>query len=94
MMRINLNIQFFAHRKSGGGKNGRDSNPKYLGLKKGDGQIVIPGNIIIKQRGTKIFPGANVGMGRDFTLFALKEGIVKFAVRKNKRIVSIMEIEG
>ncbi|MEA1885139.1 MAG: 50S ribosomal protein L27 [Thermotogota bacterium] len=90
-MKIKMNIQLFAHRKSGGGKNGRDSNPKYLGIKKGDGSGVIPGNIIMRQRGTKIFPGTNVGMGKDFTLFALKEGFVSFETRKNRKYVHIVD---
>lgn len=68
-----------AHKKSGGSaRNGRDSNPKYLGVKKYDGERVIPGNIIIRQMGTKIKPGKNVGLGRDFTIYALVEGIVKY----------------
>lgn len=72
-----------AHRKAGGSaKNLNDSNPKYLGTKKYAGEKVIAGNIIIRQRGTKIIPGENIGMGRDHTLFALKDGTVKFT---NKR---------
>lgn len=68
-----------AHKKSGGSsRNGRDSNPKYLGVKKFGGQHVIPGNIIIRQRGTKTYPGTGVGMGKDHTLFALEEGRVEF----------------
>jgi len=90
-MNIKMNIQLFAHRKSGGGKNGRNSNPKYLGIKKGDGSSVIPGNIIMRQRGTKIFPGTNVGMGKDFTLFALKEGFVSFETRRNRKYVHIVD---
>ncbi len=90
-MNIKMNIKLFAHRKSGGGKNGRDSNPKYLGIKKGDGSSVIPGNIIMRQRGTKIFPGNNVGMGKDFTLFALKEGFVSFETRRNRKYVHIVD---
>ncbi|MDN5359973.1 MAG: large subunit ribosomal protein [Thermotogaceae bacterium] len=90
-MKVKMNIQLFAHRKSGGGKNGRDSKPKYLGIKKGDGSAVIPGNIIMRQRGTKIFPGTNVGMGKDFTLFALKEGFVSFETRRNRKYVHIVD---
>ncbi len=73
-----------AHKKAGGSaKNLRDSNPKYLGLKLGDGQKAKAGQIIVRQRGTKILPGANVGVGKDHTLFALTDGIVKFSsVRK------------
>ena len=73
-----------AHKKAGGSaKNLRDSNAQYLGLKLGDGQMAKDGEIILRQRGTKILPGANVGVGKDHTLFALKRGVVKFSnVRK------------
>lgn len=68
-----------AHKKGvGSTRNGRDSNPKMLGVKKFGGQFVIAGNIIVRQRGTKIHPGANVGMGKDHTLFALTDGQVTF----------------
>lgn len=81
-----------AHKKSGGtARNGRDSNPKYLGVKVGDGQFVKAGNILVRQRGTKFWPGDNVGLGRDFTLFALKDGKVKFHTRKNRKYISIVE---
>ena len=77
MMR--LGIQFFAHKKGvGSTKNGRDSESKRLGVKKADGQPVLAGNIIVRQRGTKIHPGKNVGIGSDDTLFALEAGAVKF----------------
>ena len=77
MLRISL--QFFAHKKGGGStKNGRDSESKRLGVKKADGQAVVAGNIIMRQRGTKIHPGVNVGRGSDDTLFALTDGVVKF----------------
>lgn len=77
MLRISL--QFFAHKKGvGSTKNGRDSESKRLGVKKSDGQSVIAGNIIIRQRGTAIHPGNNVGRGNDDTLFALIDGKVKF----------------
>jgi ribosomal protein L27 len=76
---IKLSLQFFAHKKGvGSTKNGRDSESKRLGVKKADGQSVIPGNIIVRQRGTHIHPGVNVGIGRDHTLFALTGGRVKF----------------
>ena len=76
-----------AHKKGGGStKNGRDSNAQYRGLKKSGGQFVQAGNIIIRQLGTKIHPGKNVGMGRDFTLFALKEGTVTFSGKKRKKV--------
>jgi large subunit ribosomal protein L27 len=81
-----------AHKKAGGStQNGRDSNPKYLGVKCYGGQHVIAGNIIIRQRGTRFHPGSGVGMGRDHTLYALIEGIVKFTKggELNKRYVRI-----
>jgi len=72
-----------AHKKGQGStKNGRDSNPKYRGVKVYGGQPATAGSIILRQCGTKFMPGFNVGMGRDFTLFALKDGIVKFKGRK------------
>ncbi len=72
-----------AHRKAGGSaKNLTDSNPKYLGTKLYAGQIAKAGSIIIRQRGTKIIPGINVGLGKDHTLFALKPGIVKFGIKR------------
>ena len=68
-----------AHKKAGGSsKNGRDSNPKYLGVKKFGGENVVAGNILVRQRGTKWYPGTNVGLGRDHTLFALIDGKVAF----------------
>lgn len=82
-----------AHKKAAGStKNGRDSNPKYLGVKKYGGEAVLAGNIIIRQRGTKVHPGENVGMGKDHTLFALKNGFVKFAKKgpKNRQHVNII----
>lgn len=76
---LTLNIQLFAHKKGvGSTKNGRDSESKRLGLKKADGQHVLAGNILIRQRGTHIHPGNNVGRGSDDTLFALIDGKVKF----------------
>ena len=84
MLRISL--QFFAHKKGvGSTKNGRDSESKRLGVKKADGQSVVAGNIIMRQRGTKIHPGANVGRGSDDTLFALMDGVVKFEPLQNDR---------
>jgi large subunit ribosomal protein L27 len=72
-----------AHRKAGGtAKNLRDSNPKYLGTKLADGETAKVGSIIVRQRGTKIIPGKNVGLGRDHTLFALKAGVVKFSSKR------------
>lgn len=89
---LKLSLQFFAHKKGvGSTKNGRDSESKRLGVKKSDGQKVIAGNIIVRQRGTKILPGENVGRGSDDTLFALKDGVVKFAhVAKDKKNVSVV----
>ncbi len=75
-----------AHKKAGGSsRNGRDSAGRRLGVKKFGGQAVVPGNIIVRQRGTKWHPGTNVGMGKDHTLFALTEGKVSFATKSNKR---------
>lgn len=83
-----------AHKKSGGStRNGRDSNPKYLGVKKYGGEHVIPGNIIVRQRGTKNWPGKGVGMGRDHTLFALIEGKVQFTrKRDNRQYVNVVPL--
>ena len=83
-----------AHKKAGGSsRNGRDSEGRRLGVKKFGGQTVIPGNIIVRQRGTKVNPGANVGMGKDHTLFALTEGRVKFAKKSGgKSYVSVEPI--
>ena len=76
-----------AHKKGQGStRNGRDSNPKYLGVKKSDGTTVLAGNILVRQRGTKIKPGKNVGCGRDHTLFALEHGVVKFEKSSNNRV--------
>src|SRR5688572_12940287 len=75
-----------AHKKSGGSsRNGRDSDGRRLGVKKFGGEIVVPGNIIIRQRGTKFFPGINVGMGKDHTLFALEGGAVNFVTKRDDR---------
>ena len=74
---------------SASARNGRDSNPQYLGVKAYDGQFLKTGSIIVRQRGTKIHPGKNVGQGRDFTLFALKDGTVKFI--KDGKVVTIVE---
>ena len=74
-----MNLQLFAHKKGmGSTRNGRDSHAQRLGTKRSDGQFVLAGNILVKQRGTKIHPGANVGRGSDDTLFALVDGKVKF----------------
>jgi large subunit ribosomal protein L27 len=76
-----------AHKKAGGStRNGRDSNPKMLGVKRYGGQAVISGNILVRQRGTKVHAGPNVGMGTDHTLFAKTDGVVKFATKRNGRV--------
>ena len=84
-----------AHKKGGGSsRNGRDSKSKRLGVKKFAGQYVLSGNILVRQRGTRIKPGLNVGVGRDFTLFATSDGIVIFEdVRDNRKRVSILPAE-
>ena len=88
---IRISLQFFAHKKGvGSTKNGRDSESKRLGVKKADGQAVLAGNIIVRQRGTAIHPGNNVGIGKDDTLFALIDGKVKFEQKtKAKKQVSV-----
>jgi large subunit ribosomal protein L27 len=79
-----------AHKKGvGSSRNGRDSNPKMLGVKRFDGQVVKAGEILVRQRGTKLFPGTNVGIGRDDTLFALAAGHVVFEGPKKRRRVAI-----
>lgn len=90
---MKLNIQLFAHVKAQGStRNGRDSAGRRLGAKVGDGQTVTAGSIIYRQRGTKIYPGTNVGMGKDHTLFAKVNGVVKFErSTKNKKKVSVYE---
>ena len=76
---LKLNIQLFAHKKGvGSTKNGRDSESKRLGVKRADGQFVLAGNILVRQRGTHIHPGENVGIGSDDTLFATCDGILRF----------------
>ena len=82
-----------AHKKAGGStRNGRDSNPKYLGVKIYGGQAIEAGNIIVRQRGTQYHPGAGVGLGRDHTLFALVDGKVEFTVKgpKKRRTVNVV----
>ncbi len=82
-----------ASKASGGStKNGRDSRSKRLGVKRFDGQFVRAGNVLVRQRGTKIYPGQNVGMGSDFTLFAKVDGYVKFERRRNKKFVSVIPV--
>ena len=90
-----LNIQLFAHKKGvGSTKNGRDSESKRLGVKRADGQVVLAGNILVRQRGTHIHPGNNVGRGGDDSLFALIDGTVKFErVGRDRKQVSVYAAE-
>lgn len=90
---LRIDIQLFAHKKGmGSTKNGRDSESKRLGAKRADGQFVLAGNILYKQRGTHIHPGKNVGKGSDDTLFALVDGNVKFErLGRNRKCVSVYE---
>ncbi|MDR1801401.1 MAG: 50S ribosomal protein L27 [Lachnospiraceae bacterium] len=90
---LKLNLQYFAHKKGvGSTKNGRDSESKRLGAKRADGQFVKAGNILYRQRGTKIHPGINVGRGGDDTLFALVDGVVRYERKgRDKKQVSIYE---
>ena len=88
-----INFQLFAHKKGvGSTKNGRDSESKRLGAKRADGQFVLAGNILVRQRGTKINPGANVGKGSDDTLYALIDGKVRFETKRDKKQVSVYAI--
>ena len=86
-----IKLQLFAHKKGvGSSRNGRDSESKRLGAKRSDGQFVLAGNILVRQKGTKIHPGNNVGCGDDYTLFALIDGTVKFEHKgKTKKQVSV-----
>ena len=92
---LKINVQLFAHKKGvGSTKNGRDSESKRLGTKRADGQFVLAGNILVRQRGTHIHPGNNVGRGSDDTLFALIDGKVKFErVGRDRKQVSIYAVE-
>ena len=92
---LKLSMQFFAHKKGvGSTKNGRDSESKRLGVKRADGQKVLAGNILVRQRGTHIHPGENVGRGSDDTLFALVDGRVKFErVGRDRKKVSIYPVQ-
>ena len=91
---LKMNLQYFAHKKGvGSSKNGRDSESKRLGAKRADGQFVLAGNILYRQRGTKIHPGNNVGRGGDDTLFATISGIVKFErLGRDKKKVSVYPV--
>ncbi len=92
---MKLNLQFFAHKKGvGSSRNGRDSESKRLGPKRADGQFSLAGNILVRQRGTKIHPGTNVGIGSDDTLFAKASGIVRFErMGRDKKKVSVYPVE-
>lgn len=92
---LNIGLQFFAHKKGvGSTRNGRDSESKRLGPKRADGQFVLAGNILVRQRGTKIHPGTNVGRGSDDTLFALVDGNVRFErLGRDRKQVSVYEAE-
>ena len=92
---LNMNLQIFAHKKGvGSTKNGRDSESKRLGAKRADGQFVLAGNILYRQRGTHIHPGNNVGIGSDDTLYALIDGTVKFEkMGKDRKKVSVYPVE-
>ncbi len=92
---LKLSMQFFAHKKGvGSSKNGRDSEAKRLGAKRADGQFVLAGNILYRQRGTHIHPGTNVGIGSDDTLFALVDGKVKFErFGRDRKKVSVIPVQ-
>ena len=92
---LKLSLQFFAHKKGvGSTKNGRDSESKRLGVKRSDGQAVLAGNILVRQRGTAIHPGNNVGIGSDDTLFAKIDGHVKFErLGKDRKMCSVYAVE-
>ena len=94
-MMMNIGLQFFAHKKGvGSTKNGRDSESKRLGPKRADGQFVLAGNILVRQRGTHIHPGVNVGRGSDDTLFAKVNGTVRFErMGKDRKKVSVYEAQ-
>ena len=90
-----MNLQLFAHKKGvGSSKNGRDSESKRLGVKSADGQFVLAGNILVRQRGTKIHPGENVGKGKDDTLFAKIDGVVRFErLGRDKQKASVYPVD-
>ena len=85
-----FDLQLFASKKGAGStRNGRDSNAQRLGVKRFGGQVVVAGNIIVRQRGTKFYPGDGVGMGKDHTLFAVVDGTVEFTVQRNRKHVHV-----
>lgn len=84
-----------AHKKgAGSSKNGRDSNSQRLGVKRYGGEMVIPGNIIVRQKGTQFHPGNHVGLGKDYTIYSLVEGQVKFETKLGRKVVSVYPVEG
>ena len=95
MTMMEMNLQFFAHKKGvGSTKNGRDSESKRLGAKRADGQYVLAGNILYRQRGTRIHPGLNVGRGKDDTLYATASGILRFERKgRDRKVASVYPIE-
>ncbi len=89
-----INLQLFAHKKGvGSSRNGRDSESKRLGVKRYSGQFVSAGSILVRQRGTQVHPGLNVGIGKDDTLFAKVDGVVAFGTRNARKTVSINPVE-
>ncbi|MEW6525016.1 MAG: 50S ribosomal protein L27 [Bacillota bacterium] len=89
---IRIDLQLFAHKKGvGSSRNGRDSNAKRLGIKSHDGQYITAGSIIARQRGTRIHPGVNVGIGKDDTLFAKADGYVSFAEKGKRKVANIVQ---
>ena len=92
---LKMNLQFFAHKKGmGSTKNGRDSESKRLGAKRADGQFVKAGNILYRQRGTRIHPGTNVGIGGDDTLFAKADGVLHFERKgRDRKVASVYPVE-
>lgn len=95
MKEMFIKLQLFAHKKGGGStRNGRDSAAKRLGMKRSDGQFVLAGNILMRQRGTKMHPGNNVGIGRDDTLFAMVDGVVRVERKgRDRKQVSVYPAE-
>ena len=90
-----FDLQLFASKKGAGStRNGRDSNAQRLGVKRFGGELVIPGNIIVRQRGTKFHPGQGVGIGKDHTLFALVEGHVTFTSSRDRKHVNVIGLNG
>ena len=91
---LNIGLQFFAHKKGvGSTRNGRDSEAKRLGVKRGDGQFVLAGNILVRQRGTHIHPGQGVGIGSDDTIYARVDGVVRFErLGRDRKKVSVYEV--